>query len=102
MFTRSKLLVMHTWLFQERRPEMAIRYFYHRTNYSQDLYIYLFLVNLQHPNEIANMSLALLECKQQVRVPRTSAELQLRIGIHTGSILISFVFERIVIECEAW
>ena len=31
------------------------------------------------------MSLALLQCKQQVRVPRTSAELQLRIGIHTGS-----------------
>ena len=30
------------------------------------------------------MSLALLHCKQQVRVPRTSAELQLRIGIHTG------------------
>lgn len=30
------------------------------------------------------MSLALLRCKQQVRVPRTSAELQLRIGIHTG------------------
>jgi hypothetical protein len=31
------------------------------------------------------MSLALLQCKQQVRVPRTSNELQLRIGIHTGS-----------------
>jgi class 3 adenylate cyclase len=31
------------------------------------------------------MSLAILQCKQQVRVPRTSAELQLRIGIHTGS-----------------
>jgi hypothetical protein len=30
------------------------------------------------------MSLALLECKQQVRVPRTSAKLLLRIGIHTG------------------
>jgi len=39
----------------------------------------------KHPNEIANMSLALLKCKQQVRVPRTSAELQLRIGIHTGN-----------------
>jgi class 3 adenylate cyclase len=31
------------------------------------------------------MSLAVLQCKQQVRVPRTSAELQLRIGIHTGN-----------------
>jgi len=40
----------------------------------------------QHPNEIANMSLALLHCKQQVRVPRTSAQLQLRIGIHTGNV----------------
>jgi len=40
---------------------------------------------LKHPNEIANMSLALLQCKQQVRVPRTSAQLQLRIGIHTGN-----------------
>ena len=43
-----------------------------------------FTSSLKHPNEIANMSLALLQCKQQVRVPRTSAELQLRIGIHTG------------------
>ena len=39
----------------------------------------------KHPNEIANMSLALLQCKQQVRVPQTSAQLQLRIGIHTGT-----------------
>jgi hypothetical protein len=30
------------------------------------------------------MSLALLQCKQQVRVPRSSAQLQLRVGIHTG------------------
>lgn len=46
----------------------------------------LFVFHLfKHPNEIANMSLALLQCKQQVRVPRTSAQLQLRIGIHTGN-----------------
>ena len=30
------------------------------------------------------MSLALLRGKQQVRVPRTLARLQLRVGIHTG------------------
>ncbi|CAF4450366.1 unnamed protein product, partial [Adineta steineri] len=29
------------------------------------------------------MSLSLIRGKQQVRVPRTFAELQLRIGIHT-------------------
>ncbi len=34
------------------------------------------------------MSLALLHGKQQVRVPRTSAQLQLRIGIHTGNYFI--------------
>lgn len=45
----------------------------------------LFFVYFKHPNEIANMSLALLQCKQQVRVPRSSAHLQLRIGIHTGN-----------------
>jgi class 3 adenylate cyclase len=31
------------------------------------------------------MSLTLLRGKQQVHVPRTFAELQLRIGIHTGN-----------------
>jgi len=30
------------------------------------------------------MSLALLHCKQQVHVPRSSAQLKLRVGIHTG------------------
>lgn len=30
------------------------------------------------------MSLALLRCKQQVYIPRSSAQLKLRIGIHTG------------------
>jgi class 3 adenylate cyclase len=39
----------------------------------------------KHPNEIVNMSLALIRGKQQVRVPRTLAELQLRVGIHTGN-----------------
>ncbi|CAF0853653.1 unnamed protein product [Rotaria sp. Silwood1] len=38
----------------------------------------------KHPNEVVNMSLSLLRGKQQVRVPRTSAELMLRVGIHTG------------------
>ena len=46
--------------------------------------ISIFLCLFKHPNEIANMSLALLQGKQQVRVPRTAAKLQLRIGIHTG------------------
>jgi class 3 adenylate cyclase len=48
---------------------------------NESLFSYLF----KHPNEIVNMSLALLQCKQQVHVPRTSAQLQLRIGIHTGN-----------------
>ena len=30
------------------------------------------------------MSLTLLQGKQQVRVPRTFAEIKLRIGVHTG------------------
>lgn len=30
------------------------------------------------------MALVLLRGKQHVRVPRTSAQIQLRIGIHTG------------------
>jgi len=30
------------------------------------------------------MSLVLLRGKQQVRVPRTFAELKVRVGIHTG------------------
>jgi class 3 adenylate cyclase len=38
----------------------------------------------KHPNEIVNMSLALLRGKQQVCVPRTFAQLKLRVGIHTG------------------
>ena len=45
------------------------------------------MVCFKHPNEIVNMSLALLQCKQQVRVPRTSGQLQLRVGIHTGNYL---------------
>lgn len=47
------------------------------------------IVSFQHPNEIADMSLALLCGKQHVRVPGTFAELQLRIGIHTGRDLYS-------------
>lgn len=31
------------------------------------------------------MSLTLLHGKQQVHVPRTYAEIQLRIGVHTGT-----------------
>ena len=41
----------------------------------------------QHPNEIINMALALIRGKQHVKVPRSFAELQLRVGIHTGKSL---------------
>ncbi|CAF0730806.1 unnamed protein product [Rotaria sp. Silwood1] len=53
----------------------------------------------KHPNEIANMSLALLRCKQQVRVPRSSAQLQLRIGIHTGSVCAAVIGSKMPRYC---
>ncbi|CAF1022903.1 unnamed protein product [Rotaria sordida] len=53
----------------------------------------------KHPNEIANMSLALLRCKQQVRVPRTSAQLQLRIGIHTGPVCAAVIGSKMPRYC---
>ncbi|CAF1608065.1 unnamed protein product [Adineta ricciae] len=53
----------------------------------------------KHPNEIANMSLALLHCKQQVYVPRSSAQLKLRIGIHTGPVCAAVIGSKMPRYC---
>ncbi|UJR25296.1 hypothetical protein I4U23_006648 [Adineta vaga] len=53
----------------------------------------------KHPNEIANMSLALLQCKQQVHVPRSSAQLKLRIGIHTGPVCAAVIGSKMPRYC---
>ncbi|CAF3612886.1 unnamed protein product [Adineta steineri] len=53
----------------------------------------------KHPNEIVNMSLSLIRGKQQVRVPRTFAELQLRIGIHTGPVCAAVIGSKMPRYC---
>ncbi|CAF0804359.1 unnamed protein product [Adineta steineri] len=53
----------------------------------------------KHPNEIANMSLALLHCKQQVHVPRSTAQLKLRIGIHTGPVCAAVIGSKMPRYC---
>lgn len=44
------------------------------------------------------MALVLLCGKQHVRVPRTSAQIQLRIGIHTGKELFSITFQNSLLD----
>ncbi|CAF3176898.1 unnamed protein product [Rotaria socialis] len=53
----------------------------------------------KHPNEIVNMSLILLRGKQQVRVPRTFAELKLRVGIHTGPVCAAVIGSKMPRYC---
>ncbi|CAF2856430.1 unnamed protein product [Rotaria sp. Silwood2] len=53
----------------------------------------------KHPNEIVNMSLSLLRGKHQVRVPRTSAELMLRVGIHTGPVCAAVIGSKMPRYC---
>ncbi|CAF0885515.1 unnamed protein product [Rotaria sordida] len=53
----------------------------------------------KHPNEVVKMSLSLLRGKQQVRVPRTSAELRLRIGIHTGPVCAAVIGSKMPRYC---
>ncbi|CAF1658568.1 unnamed protein product [Adineta ricciae] len=53
----------------------------------------------RHPNEIVNMSLSLIRGKQQVRVPRTFAELKLRVGIHTGPVCAAVIGSKMPRYC---
>ncbi|CAF1962921.1 unnamed protein product [Rotaria magnacalcarata] len=53
----------------------------------------------KHPNEIVNMSLSLLRGKQQVYVPRTFAELKLRVGIHTGPVCAAVIGSKMPRYC---
>lgn len=53
----------------------------------------------KHPDEIVNMSLALLRGKQQVCVPRTFAELKLRVGIHTGPVCAAVIGSKMPRYC---
>lgn len=45
------------------------------------------------------MSLSLIRAKQQVRVPRTFAELQLRVGIHTGPVCAAVIGSKMPRYC---